>query len=331
MFTLPISVIIPHYNRPDLLAEAVDSVLGQTRPPDEIIVVDDHSTPENQEKLRRLGSAVRIHYNSSNLGSPATRNAGAALASNRLLAFLDDDDLYHPWKLELQYAHLNRYPSCDVLGGPLWHVGPDGVGGVWGYQEDRQLNLRDALLHTASSLCTMLIPKEVYQRVGGMSAAYRHMSDLEFGIRILAAGCEMRILPEPLVTYRHGGREELSLNWHGTFAAHFRIIQKHRLLFQQEFGNLGAIQEFARRAQFYGLRKGRLVGRSLWAAGCIGQALFGSEVIEAATSSAGRRQTRKYPNATGRPTEDQRSFLRTARGANRLTAADQAVSAGRPE
>jgi hypothetical protein len=102
------------------------------------------------------------------------------------------------------------------------------------------------------------------------------MSDLEFGIRLLMSGCHMEILPQPTVTYRHGGREELSLCWANTCRAHFRIIHKYRRLYRQEFGSLGAIQEYARRAAFYGLRRGRLIGRSLWAAGYITQLVVGS-------------------------------------------------------
>jgi GT2 family glycosyltransferase len=188
--------------------------------------------------------------------------------SNDWVAFLDDDDLYHPRKLELQSAYLSRHPNCEVLGGPLLHVTPDGSSQIWGHREQRQLQLRDALLNTASSMCTMFIHKSAYRKAGCMDATFRHLGDLEFGIRLLAAGCQMEILPEPLVTYRHGGRDELSLQWQETWRSHFRVIHKHSKLYRQEFGPMGALQEYARRAQFYGLRKGRLLGRSMWAAGC---------------------------------------------------------------
>jgi len=160
---------------------------------------------------------------------------------------------------------------------------------IWGHREPRQLQLRDALLHTASSMCTMLIHKSAYRRAGCMDATFRHLGDLEFGIRLLAAGCQMEILPEPLVTYRHGGREELSLQWSNTCRAHFRIIHKHRKLYRQEFGPMGAMQECARRAQFYGLRKGRLLGRSLWAAGCLTQMVVGSAAASETSSRAGEQ------------------------------------------
>ena len=275
MRTLPISVIIPHYNRPQLLEEAIESVRSQTLPPAEILVVDDHSTAEVRSKLQKFRQIAKIHENPVNVGAYATRNIGLELAGNEWVAFLDDDDLYHPRKLELQSAYLSSHPNCEVLGGPLLHVTPDGDSQIWGYREPRRLQLRDALLNTASSTCTMLIRKSAYRKAGCMDATFRHMGDLEFGIRLLGAGCQMEILPEPLVTYRHGGREELSLQWANTCRAHFRIIHKHRKLYRQEFGPMGAVQEYARRARFYGLRKGRLLGRSMWAAGCITQMVVG--------------------------------------------------------
>jgi glycosyltransferase involved in cell wall biosynthesis len=287
MRTLPISVIIPHYNRPQFLQEALDSVRSQTLPPAEIIVVDDFSTAEARSELQKFRHIAKIHENSANLGLSQTRNVGVEMAVNDWVAFLDDDDLYHPWKLELQSAYLSRHPNCKVLGGPLMHVTPDGSSQIWGHREPRQLQLRDALLNTASSMCTMLIHRSAYRKAGCMDTTFRHLGDLEFGIRLLAAGCQMEILPEPLVTYRHGGREELSLQWGNTCRAHFRIIHKHRKLYRREFGPMGALQEYARRAQFYGLRKGRLLGRSMWAAGCLTQMVVGSADASQTSSRAG--------------------------------------------
>src|SRR5208283_3349506 len=107
MSHLPISIIIPHYNRPQFLEEALASVQAQTLPPAEIIVVDDYSAPDARREILKFKNIARIHQNSTNLGSCETRNIGVELASNHWVAFLDDDDLYHPRKLELQSAYLS--------------------------------------------------------------------------------------------------------------------------------------------------------------------------------------------------------------------------------
>ena len=95
MRTLPISVIIPHYNRPQFLQEALDSIRSQTLPPAEIIVVDDCSTAVARDELQKFRHISKIHANSVNLGVSESRNIGVELASNDWIAFLDDDDLYH--------------------------------------------------------------------------------------------------------------------------------------------------------------------------------------------------------------------------------------------
>src|SRR5690242_17320443 len=99
MSKLPISVIVTHYNRPQLLAEALESIQSQTCPPDEIIVVDDCSASELRRQLFKFKNVSRIYYNPINLGLSASRNIGVHIARNPWVAFLDDDDLYHPMKL----------------------------------------------------------------------------------------------------------------------------------------------------------------------------------------------------------------------------------------
>jgi glycosyltransferase involved in cell wall biosynthesis len=286
MTKVPISVIIPHFNRPQLLGEALNSIQSQTSQPSEIIIVDDNSSDEARREIAKFKGVARIHHNATNVGVSEARNVGVELSSNPWLAFLDDDDLYHSKKLELQWEFLSRHPKCEALGGPLLRVTPDGNSQVWGYREQRRLHLRDALFYTASSMCSMLIRRSAYRRAGGMDGAFRQMGDLEFGIRLLHGGCHMETLPEPLVTYRHGGRDEMSLRWGKTCRAHFRIIHRHERLYRQEFGPFGALQEYARRAKFYGLRKGRILGRSMWAAGCTAEWLVGGISEPASTAAA---------------------------------------------
>jgi len=95
-----VTVVIPTYNRPDLLRETVDSVLAQTRPAREIIVVDNGSNNETQLMLREVYgdrvSSIKINP----VGQQAARNAGFAAATSTWLATLDDDDLYRPTFLE---------------------------------------------------------------------------------------------------------------------------------------------------------------------------------------------------------------------------------------
>ncbi|MEW6582696.1 MAG: glycosyltransferase family 2 protein [Actinomycetota bacterium] len=95
-----ISAVIPTYNRAALVVRAVRSVLAQTRPPDEVIVVDDGSTDDTAARLAGLGDdRVRV-VSQTNAGAAAARNRGVAEATGDWVAFLDSDDLWVPGHLE---------------------------------------------------------------------------------------------------------------------------------------------------------------------------------------------------------------------------------------
>ena len=114
-----ISVIVPVYNGERFLAEAIQSVLDQTLPPDEIIVVDDGSTDGTAAIVAglALNSQVPIYYvYQENRGPSVARNTGMQIASGVLVAFLDADDLWLPDKLEQQLVHLTGTPEFGYVG-----------------------------------------------------------------------------------------------------------------------------------------------------------------------------------------------------------------------
>src|SRR5690606_30533076 len=120
MSLLPgVSVVIPTYNRRRLLARAVDSVLAQTVPVDEIIVVDDGSDDGTAEMLaERYGERV-IHVPQANAVVSAARNRGLAMARGAFFALLDSYDAWLPRKNAMQQDWLVRHPEygmvlCDV-------------------------------------------------------------------------------------------------------------------------------------------------------------------------------------------------------------------------
>src|ERR1700712_934622 len=94
-----VSVLIPTYNRADLIASTIDSILAQTRLPHEIIVVDDGSTDNTKEVVAAYGSKVKYHF-AANSGSPRARNIAASFATGDYYAFCDSDDLWREDKLE---------------------------------------------------------------------------------------------------------------------------------------------------------------------------------------------------------------------------------------
>lgn len=111
-----ISVILPTFNRAHCLARAIDSALGQTHPRMQVVVVDDGSTDGTAALLEgRYGADPRvIAIRQDNAGVSEARNRGIAAATGDYVAFLDSDDLWKPWKVELQLACLRAFPEAGM-------------------------------------------------------------------------------------------------------------------------------------------------------------------------------------------------------------------------
>lgn len=132
-----ISVVIPTHNRPDLLVEALQSVIQQTTGTWETIVVDDGSTPPVSlgALAEARGEKLRILRHADPKGGPVAKNTGAQAARGDVIAFLDDDDLYAPEYLERALHVLDRYPQVDVVFmGVSWF----GANAQWGEEAYRQ-------------------------------------------------------------------------------------------------------------------------------------------------------------------------------------------------
>jgi glycosyltransferase involved in cell wall biosynthesis len=110
--SMTISVIIPAYNAEATLAETLASVLGQTLPPDEIIVVDDGSTDHTAQIATAAANSIRI-IRQNNRGAAAALNMGVKLATGDTLGFVDADDLWEPDKLGIQGRVLVERPELD--------------------------------------------------------------------------------------------------------------------------------------------------------------------------------------------------------------------------
>ncbi len=114
---LNISVIIPAYNAEKRIKRAIDSVLAQTYPAFEIIVIDDGSNDSTEELLHNFNEKIKYIKLNSNSGVSTARNVGIQKASGSWIAFLDADDEWFPEKLELQVRLIKNYPTLK------WCVG----------------------------------------------------------------------------------------------------------------------------------------------------------------------------------------------------------------
>jgi glycosyltransferase involved in cell wall biosynthesis len=108
-----VSVIVPTYNRGEMVGQAIDSVLTQTFTDFELIVVDDGSTDDTEVRVRNYGDLVR-YVRTENGGVAHARNVGARQAKGRYLTFLDSDDLLYRYALELEVRLLDRFTDAGL-------------------------------------------------------------------------------------------------------------------------------------------------------------------------------------------------------------------------
>jgi glycosyltransferase involved in cell wall biosynthesis len=182
-----VSAIITGYNYARFLPTAIESVLEQTRVPDEIIVVDDGSTDDTAEVVRRYaGKGVRYVYR-QNGGAGAARNTGLRESSGDLIAFLDGDDRWLPEKIALQMAHFERHPSVGIVTGSECQVYESGH--VPYYLHRKPVGAASfypwiLVENTLGNPSLVLIKRECFDRVGLFDEGLPLGQDWEMWIRI---------------------------------------------------------------------------------------------------------------------------------------------------
>jgi glycosyltransferase involved in cell wall biosynthesis len=191
-----VSVIIPVYDGERYLDGAIQSVLAQTLPPAEILIVDDGSTDGSGRSAQSFGPPVRVLIQ-ANLGPAAARNLGISHATGDLLAFLDGDDLWAPDKLARQAQVLQNDPTCDaVLGRVENFISPELD------EAQRQALARSAAQTGAFHAGALLIRWGAFRRVGDFDTRWRHGEFIEWWGRALRLGLRYTILPELVLRRR---------------------------------------------------------------------------------------------------------------------------------
>ncbi len=110
-----VSVIIPCYNRADIVSETIDSVLAQSHSNFEIILIDDGSTDNTREVISSYDDRRIRYFYKFNGGLSAARNSGLSAARGEFIAFLDSDDVWASWKLAAQFEIFRRHPEVGLV------------------------------------------------------------------------------------------------------------------------------------------------------------------------------------------------------------------------
>lgn len=194
-----VSCVIPVYNGERFLAEAIDSALAQSKPPWEIIIVDDGSTDGTADVARAYQASAR-YVHQQNAGAAVARHHGVTLARGDLIAFLDADDLWCPSKLELQSARFAARPElalCTTHQQNFWVE----------ELRDEEERLREHPLSRPQPgpASTLMARRNLFFDIGPLNPELRHRDIADLIARTRAHGLAVEILPEVLTHRRiHG-------------------------------------------------------------------------------------------------------------------------------
>ena len=220
-----VSVIIPTFNRRQLLERAVDSVLAQTRPADEIIVIDDGSTDGTEVLVKKKYPGI-TYLPQTNHGVSHARNQGIRKAKGNWLAFLDSDDVWLPGKLEKQLNALFRQPPFKIC-----HTGE-----IW-IRKGRRVNPMKKHSKSGGDLFTRCLPlcvispstvilhHSLFRRYGMFDESLPVCEDYDMWLR-LCAFMPVLFLPESLIIKYGGHRDQLSRKFWGMDRFRIQALEK---------------------------------------------------------------------------------------------------------
>jgi len=224
-----VSAIVPVYNGAAYVRGAVLSVLGQTYPHVEVVVVNDGSPDDSEEVLADLLRDQRVTYlKQTNRGVAGARNAGIRVSRGSLIAFLDQDDLWLPDKLERQVREFVAHPELALVHGNVRLI--DGAGEPLSERPDRwDADARQAtghcfpLLFTKNRLAmlTVCLRRSAFDEIGLFREDIPGVDDYEYWLRLSRRQAFVH-LDRPLALYRLHGSNESVVNW---LVQHVKTLQ----------------------------------------------------------------------------------------------------------
>lgn len=186
---LTVSVIIPSYNPGDTILRALHSVFMQTRQPDEVIVVDDGSTDNSAQLVKKFYPSVKL-IQIKNSGVSAARNTGVKNSSGMLLAFLDADDFWHSKKLEYQLSIFEKFPDVSICS--TKYISFE-LGEEFDYKKACTYNIEELsctltsfnqfIQHPFLATPSVILKRELFDKVGGFNEQLKIAEDIDLWLK----------------------------------------------------------------------------------------------------------------------------------------------------
>jgi glycosyltransferase involved in cell wall biosynthesis len=192
-----------------MVAEAVESVLAQEMTDFELIVIDDGSTDETEERLSTCGSRLK-YYQQENAGVSAARNRGLAFARAPLVAFLDSDDLWLPAKLRVQHTYMRENPEIHICQTEeFWWRNGRRVNPKKHHRKPSGDIFKRSLDLCLVSPSAVMVKRSLLEKVGYFDEELPAAEDYDLWLRV-AVEYPVALLPSPLVIKRGGHSDQLS-------------------------------------------------------------------------------------------------------------------------
>ena len=203
----PVTVVIPCYRCLSTISRAIESVMAQTMPPAEIILIDDCSGDGTLEFLYQLRAhhpeLIKVVALDQNFGVSYARNMGWKCAEQPYIAFLDSDDAWHCRKIEIQYVYMHNHPEVELSGHEFRILlSQDGLPG-WNVNADSDVisvSKRSLLLSNPFITPSVMLRRDITPR---FIENRRHMEDHMLWLDILFGGAKVVKIEVPLAaTYK---------------------------------------------------------------------------------------------------------------------------------
>jgi len=209
-----VSVVIPTFNRSEFLSRALNSILSQTLPPYEVIIVDDGSTDDTHELIKTSFPTVTYLYQ-KNSGVSAARNRGINHAKGEWIAFLDSDDEWHPEKLLKQIDVMQNNPDSKICHtDEIWIRNEKRINQMDKHQKYGGWIFQKCLPLCCISPSNVMIHRSVFDEVGFFDESLPVCEDYDMWLRITSR-YPVLFLDEPLITKFGGHADQLSQKYWG--------------------------------------------------------------------------------------------------------------------